>query len=188
MLNCSKINRSKSLGWKIYREEFISSNGNNNPTFYTFIENELLLAIRLAPVAIPVDIVLRQSGSELPWAYVTSKFRRCSRKIDSRQEAWREQTFFPVALATFAINRAYVGGIVVIFSITISPSLPHFSSAIFLGVPRYLTSRSLSVMVCTTAITLQAQRIATESCESRKIAIGRTAAGSARGNVPADLT
>lgn len=45
--------------------------------------------------------------------------------------------------------RAYVGGIVVIFSIAISRRLPlvspsHFPSTVFLGAERYLTSRSLS--------------------------------------------
>lgn len=65
------------------------------------------------------------------------------------------------------------------------PSLPYFPDAVFLaGTPRYLTSRSLSVAVCTATINLQAQRIATGPCESRKIAIAHTAAATARGNVP----
>lgn len=50
----------------------------------------------------------RWSGSELPWAYATFKFRHCSRKIEARNVV-------RVKLAAFAINRAYIGGIIVIF-------------------------------------------------------------------------
>lgn len=168
---------------KNYRKELIGSDGSNGQTFYTFIARHITgNGLLLVSARWQFLLILYYDKAEASYRglYVTSKFRRRSRKIDSRQEAWREQTFFPVA--TFAINRAYVGSIVVIFSIAISPSPPHFPGAVFLE--RYLTSRSLSVVVCTTALTLQAQRIAAESCDSRKIAI----AGSARGKRAADLS
>lgn len=50
-----------------------------------------------------------------------------------------------VKLAAFAINRAYIRRIVVIFLIAIPRSSSHFPDTVFLGTLWYLTSRSLSV-------------------------------------------
>lgn len=128
----------------MYRKEFISRNGSNGRAFYasrdTLRKMNFYFTIRLASGNL--CWYYTQSGSALLWAYVTSKFRRRSRKIESRQEAWREQTFLPAVLATFAINRARTSGVSSLFSRSRSRrSSPHFPAAVFLGCPAVLNEQ-----------------------------------------------
>jgi len=176
LINYAKMPSSKKFHrWKLYYKESINNDSNNGRTFYisrnTSRETNFYFTIFHASNNLRWYYI--QSGSELLWTYVTSKFRRRSRKIDSRQEVWREQTFFPTALTTFAINRVCRGYSRYFLDrdLAILPPFLTFQTLSFSGTPRYLTSRSLSVAVCTATINLQAQRIATGPCESRKIAI-----------------
>lgn len=120
----------------------------------------------------------QHSGSELPCnlrnvqvpSSLAQDWRFDKKRGESKISSW------PCALATFAINRAYVGGIT-IFSIAISPS-SHFPGAVFPVVLAVLNEQiTFSHGASIAAINLQAWRIAAgpvrvvEDCD-RHVAAG----------------